>query len=77
MTYTEFCEKCFNDRTSNEMLPDGTSDEEALDILIKHFLGDFIVYGYPCGHTQYNSEAIAEILRLYPQGSIRRIKPRY
>lgn len=77
MDYREFAKKCFEGLPKNEMLPNGTDPQEGLKILIKHFIGDFIVTGYPCSKKQWNSEAIYEVLRLYPQGSIKKIKPRY
>ena len=59
------------------MLPNGTDAQEAVDILAKHFLGKPIIQGYPATNVQWNTEVIATILEMYPRGSIRRIRPRF
>lgn len=64
------------DPTPN-MLPNGTSAQEALDILAEHFLGNYRIDGYPAKVEQANSEVVCRILELYPRGKIRRIKSHY
>lgn len=74
MKKEDFAKKCFENRSKDEMLPDGTNAQEGLEILIKHFLGyEYIVTGYSCGTAQWNSEAIYTVLNRYPEGSIRKI----
>lgn len=73
MKYEDFCKKCFEKRDKDELFPDGTDAQEGLGILIKHFLGYVPIVDYSCGATQWNSEAIAEVLEKYPEGRIRKI----
>lgn len=47
------------------ILPPPTTDKEALEILIKHFLGDYYSVN-PISAEQFNTEAIARIISLYP-----------
>lgn len=74
--YTKFCNTCFEGLPKDEMLPKGTDAQKALNILVKHFLGNFII-SYSGSQQQWNSEAVAEILLKYPKGAIRKIKDRY
>lgn len=74
--YVEFCKTCYEGLPKDEMLPNGTDAQKALNILVKHFLGNFII-SYSGSQQQWNSEAVAEILLKYPQGKIRKIKGRY
>ena len=76
MEFEEFMKKN-KEKDPENMLPNNTSTQEALDILVEHFLGKPIIYGYPASPGQYNTEVVGEILRLYPTNSIRRIRPRY
>lgn len=75
MTYKEFANTLF-DKGSDNILPKGTAAQKAVDILAEHFLGEYIIDGYPCTTDQWNSEVVFEILRLFPQGKIRRIPKR-
>lgn len=47
------------------ILPPPISDKEGLDILIKHFLGDYYSVN-PISREQFNTEAIFRILEKYP-----------
>lgn len=76
MTYHDFAKMCFETLPADAMLPDGTDPQKALEILIEHFLGYLPIVNYPCGHDQWNSEAVYEVLRKYPEGKIRRIPKR-
>ena len=73
MKHTEF-EKILFD-SPYEMLPKGTDPQTAINILAEHFLGkeNLVIQGYPASTAQWNSEVVYEILRLYPNGKIRRI----
>lgn len=73
MDYKKFCKMCFENREPDELFPDGTDAQKALEILVDHFLGEFVIT-YPGNTKQWNSEAVAEILRQYPEGKLRRIK---
>jgi hypothetical protein len=64
-------------KAPENMLPNGTTAEEAVNILAEHFLGKIVIDGYPATQEQWNTEVVAEILRIYPRGSIRKIKQRY
>ena len=59
------------------ILPEGTDPQTAVDILAEHFLGHPIITGYPASNAQWNTEVVNAILRIYPRGSIRRIRPRF
>ena len=48
------------------ILPPPISDKEGLDILIKHFLGDYYSVN-PISREQFNTEAIFRILEKYPE----------
>ena len=77
MDCREFAEKyAWDGLPKNEMLPNGTDAQTCLKILVEHFLGNYIIM-YPGSTKQWNTEATFKILELYPQGSIRKIKPRY
>lgn len=47
------------------ILPPPISDKEGLEILVKHFLGDYYSVN-PISHEQFNTEAILRILEQYP-----------
>ena len=47
------------------MMPPPISDKEGLDILIKHFIGDYYSVN-PISREQFNTEAICRILEEYP-----------
>lgn len=70
MTHEEFAKTLFD--SPDEMLPKGTSAQDAIDILAEHFLGEYIV-NYPASPEQWNSEVVYEILRRFPSGKFRRI----
>ena len=65
MTHEEFAKTLFD--SPDEMLPKGTSAQDAIDIL-----GEYIV-NYPASPEQWNSEVVYEILRRFPSGKFRRI----
>ena len=69
MKYEDFCRKCFEGTDKDEMFPNGTNAQEGLEILVKHFLGYTPIVNYSCGATQWNSEAIGDVLRKYPEGT--------
>lgn len=48
------------------IFPPPTTDREASQILIHHFLGDDWYVVNPIGHEQINTEAVWEILSKYP-----------
>ena len=47
----------------------GEYAQEALKILVEHFLGEFVI-DYSGSVEQWNSEAVYEILRQYPEGKL-------
>ena len=47
------------------IMPPPISDKDGLDILIKHFLGDYYSVN-PISREQFNTEAIFRILEKYP-----------
>ena len=69
MKCEEFARKCFENRQPDELLPEGTSAQEALKILVEHFIGEFII-DYSGSIEQWNSEAVYEVLRQYPEGKL-------
>ena len=72
MKAEEFLARIRNDPEEN-IFPKGTDAQEALNILIEHFLGNDWYVVDPLGVSQVNSVAVVEILQKYPSGSIRRI----
>lgn len=70
MKAEEFFARIRNDIEEN-IFPKGTDAQEALNILIEHFLGDDWYIVDPLGVSQVNSVAVLEILQKYPSGSIR------
>lgn len=50
------------------IMPPPTSDKEALQILTKHFLGDYYSVN-PINGEQFNTEVIFRILEKYPTDS--------
>lgn len=69
MKCEEFARMCYENRPHDELLPDGTPAQEALKILVEHFIGEFII-DYSGSTEQWNSEAVYEILRQYPEGKL-------
>ena len=58
------------------IFPPPLTDKEALDILIKHFLGDYYTIN-PISHEQYNTEAVYNIIykyKGYEENIINRLK---
>ena len=72
MKAEEFLERIRNDPKEN-LFPKGTDAQEALNILIAHFLGNDWYIVDPLSVSQVNSVAVLEILQKYPSGSIRMI----
>lgn len=72
MKAEEFVECILLNRIEN-CFPRGTDAQEALNILIKHFLGEDWYVVDPLSVSQVNSVAVLEILQKYPSGSIRMI----
>lgn len=75
MTAEEFKELLFD--SPNEMLPNGTDAQTALEIVARHFLNESLILSYPGSIEQWNSEVVYEILRKYPSGRIRLIPKRH
>lgn len=71
MTHKEFASY------NRSKYPNGIDPQEAVHILAEHFLGDYVIEGYPASGAQWNSEVVYKILQLYPRGSIRKIKKHY
>ena len=69
MRCEEFARMCYENRPQDELLPDGTPAQKALKILVEHFLGEFVI-NYSGSVEQWNSEAVYEILRQYPEGKL-------
>lgn len=72
MKVEEFRAHIRHDR-EDSIFPRGTDAQEALNILIKHFLGEDWYVVDPLSVSQVNSVAVLEILQKYPSGSIRMI----
>ena len=70
MTPEEFCKFVYeNDENGKDyygIFPPPTNAQVGLDILIKHFLGEGWYTTLSMHNEQVNTEAICEILRLYP-----------
>lgn len=63
--FSELLEEKHGDKYG--IMPPPTSDREALEILINHFLGDYYSVN-PISHDQFNTEAVFRILDKYPNG---------
>lgn len=64
MDYKEFTKLKSNDPTEN-IFPKGTSDSEAMNVLIEGVLGEDWYVVDPVGPTQVTTIAVAEILYRY------------
>lgn len=69
MTYKEFYKTQYDEATT-ELLPKGIEAQKALEILAKHFLGDYII-SYPGTLVQWNAEVVAQILYQYPEKKLK------
>ena len=69
MKAEEFSKQLFeNSDKDYGIFPPPTDAQEGLDILITHFLGENWYTTLSICNAQVNSEAIYEILRIYPNG---------
>lgn len=69
MTAEEFKKLLFD--SPDEMLPNGTDAQTALEIIAQHFLSEPLILNYPGSIEQWNSEVVYEILRRYQSGRVR------
>lgn len=72
MTHEEFTKQAYeNDEHDADyygIMPPPTNAQHGLNILITHFLGEGWYTTLSMHNEQVNTEAICEILRLYPNG---------
>jgi hypothetical protein len=68
-SYKDFC----NSKSTDNMLPSGTSDKEALDIIVTYLLGENWYVNYPASRDQANTEAVAKILGTFDSYEYRKL----